>query len=337
MHTTKIMGELRPVNTVTTTSPVVRDEAAHYTPSGRRVPAADVYARRVARESENWLVFATERTRMRPDTLVRKALDACAFTVSKEAASLAVPSKLCGVSGHQPALWAMVKESVAPWAPLDLDASSEGLAVLYGGERIGEVQPKHLAWVRPLVPFGLKLYLARVTGHEREGYRLGCNVVFGHVGSALMGLLDALGETGPGGDGSAGDGSPRPTLPSASVPRTMSGSGACPAPRHLELVVLPEREALSGDRDDVVLYRDIDGTAKASVPHVARHSPTGIEWGYRGSGPSDLARSVLISLFDEATADKLYRRFCEQVVARVPAAGGVIRARDVRRWVDAQL
>ena len=294
------MGELRPVNTVTTTSPVVRDEAAHYTPSGPRVPAADVYARRIARESENWLVFATERTRMRPDTLVRKALDACAFTVSKEAASLAVPSKLCGVSGHQPALWAMVKESVAPWAPLDLDASSEGLAVLYGGEPIGEVQPKHLAGSAPWSRSGSKLYLARVTGHEKEGYTLGVNVVFGHVGDGADGLLDALGETGPGGDGSVGDGSSKPALPVPSSSSNRSGRSGRDTSRPLRLVVLPEREALTGDRDDVVLYRDIDGTAKASVPHVARHSPTGINWGYRGSGPSDLARSVLISLYRRA-------------------------------------
>ncbi|PAP78596.1 hypothetical protein BSZ37_00820 [Rubrivirga marina] len=85
-----------------------------------------------------------------------------------------------------------------------------------------------------------------------------------------------------------------------------------------------------------MLYRRIDGTAHASVPHAPRHSPTGIEWGYCGSGPADLARSVLLALTDEPTAERLYQAFKADVVARVPRAGGVLRAADVRVWVAAQ-
>lgn len=29
------------------------------------------------------------------------------------------------------------------------------------------------------------------------------------------------------------------------------------------------------------------------LPHVVRHSPTGFEWGYPGSGPADLALSIV--------------------------------------------
>jgi hypothetical protein len=32
------------------------------------------------------------------------------------------------------------------------------------------------------------------------------------------------------------------------------------------------------------------------LTHVVRHSPTGMEWGYLGSGPADLARSLLIDV-----------------------------------------
>ncbi len=87
------------------------------------------------------------------------------------------------------------------------------------------------------------------------------------------------------------------------------------------------------DPDDVVLYRAIDGTACATVRHVVRHSPTGIEWGYSGSGPADLAWSVLLALADEGTADRLYQRFRAEVVSRIPHAGGVLRAAEVRDWV----
>jgi hypothetical protein len=45
---------------------------------------------------------------------------------------------------------------------------------------------------------------------------------------------------------------------------------------------------------DIVCRRDPDGTKHFNVPrrHV-HHSPTGWEWGYGGSGPSDFALNVL--------------------------------------------
>ena len=100
--------------------------------------------------------------------------------------------------------------------------------------------------------------------------------------------------------------------------------------------IRPEHEALTADPDDVVLYRRLDGSAHATVDHVVRHSPTGIDWGRRGSGPADLALSVLHRLADPHCAEALYQRFEVEVVARVPSPGGLIRAADVRAWVAAQ-
>jgi Family of unknown function (DUF6166) len=42
-----------------------------------------------------------------------------------------------------------------------------------------------------------------------------------------------------------------------------------------------------------------DGQTLGLLPHVARHSPTGFGWGYQGSGPADLARSLLIAVLAE--------------------------------------
>lgn len=39
-----------------------------------------------------------------------------------------------------------------------------------------------------------------------------------------------------------------------------------------------------------------DGALRANVPHVRYHSPSGYECGYAGSGPADLALSVLHAL-----------------------------------------
>ncbi|MDT0631944.1 DUF6166 domain-containing protein [Rubrivirga litoralis] len=298
------------------------------TQAGTHIPAADVHARQIAREAERWLAFATERTRMKPGTLTAKALGACAFSVQKQASSLAVPSKLTGTSRHQPRLRALANDPEARWAALDLDAVEDGLRASHGGAPLGLVQTKHLGWVRPLIPFGLTVYLSRVTGTGNPAaagggsYRLGCNVAFGHVGEALRRLADGA----SGGDGA----STAPSVDGRSPLRLVVPSEARP----IGVPVRPEYEALTGDAEDVVLWRTLEGKAHASVPHAARHSPTGIEWGYGGSGPADLALSVLLALTDEQTANTLYHRFKHEVVAAVPDEGGVLRAADVRRWVQ---
>ena len=299
------------------------------THAGTRIPRADLRARQIARQAGRWRTHAGDRSRMRPETLDAKALDACAFSVHHGAASFAVPSKLVGTSRHQPALRALP----AGWVALDLDARGDRLVVSHGGRPLGQVQPKHVAWVRPLVAFGLRVYLARVTGGTEAGYRLGCNVAFGHVGAALAGLAGAaipLGTTARSAQpasASGGDGAPAARSPLRLV--VPQPGGTCDA----RVPVCPEHQALTGDPGDVVLWRTPQGEARASVPHVPRHSPTGIEWGYRGSGPADLARSVLLALADEPTADALYHRFKAEVVAAVPETGGVLRAADVRAWV----
>jgi hypothetical protein len=43
-----------------------------------------------------------------------------------------------------------------------------------------------------------------------------------------------------------------------------------------------------------------DGTVVGTLRHVVRHSPTGYTWGYAGSGPADLARSLLIAALGDA-------------------------------------
>lgn len=237
-------------------APTVHDDGAHYTESGMRVPAAEVHACRIAREAGQWLAFATERTRMAPATLIRKALDATAFSVQRRASSFAVPSKLVGTSKHQRTLWALVRDPAAPWATLEVEATADGLLASCDGEPLGLVQSKHLGWVRPLVPFGLTVHLARVTGSDYDGYTLGANVAFGHVGSALGGLLDALGQSGDGGD-LGGDGAPSGPVPPLEVsptPEVSAGDGAAQeaspaapepsagerAPSPLRLVVRPD-------------------------------------------------------------------------------------------------
>lgn len=298
-----------------------------WTSAGTRIPESDIRTRQIARQAGHWRAFAGDRSRMRPDTLDTKVLDACAFSVHHGASSFAVPSKLVGTSRHQRSLRVLSRDP-ASWLALDLDDRGDYLVVSHGGRVLGRVQPKHCPWVRPLIPFGLALYLSRVTGRGEGGYRLGCNVVFGHVGEALLGLAGVVG----GGDGASTTPSVDGRSPLRLVVPGDTRVQATPDP--IRIPVLPESQALTGDPEDVVLWRTLEGEAHASVPHAARHSPTGIEWGYGGSGPADLARSILFALTDERTANALTHRFLREVVAAIPEAGGVLRAADVRAWVE---
>lgn len=309
------------------------DDGDVLTEAGTCIPAAEVRARRIAREAERWRAFAAERTRMRTNTLTAKALSACAFSVHHGVQSLAVPSKLVGTSRHQTVLREIARDAGAPWEPLDLDVTPDETCAFYRGELVGEVQPKHAGWVRPLVPFGLVVRLTRVTGTGRDGYRLGCNVAFTGVGKALLRLADAASDP-------SGDGVPTASSVDARSLLRLVVPGEVrhePVGVSAEVPVLPEHEALTGDAEDVVLWRTLEGEAHASVSHIVRHSPTGIEWGYGGSGPADLAFSVLLALTDEPAANALYHRFKHEVVTAVPEEGGVLRAADVRRWVERAL
>src|SRR3990172_11008959 len=55
--------------------------------------------------------------------------------------------------------------------------------------------------------------------------------------------------------------------------------------------------------DGVHCYIALDDTSTALLPHRVRHSPDGFEYGYSGSGPSDLARSIVAHFYAVTDAD----------------------------------
>jgi hypothetical protein len=70
------------------------------------------------------------------------------------------------------------------------------------------------------------------------------------------------------------------------------------------------------------------------LPHVVHHSPTGYEWGYCGSGPADLARSILANYFGKTQlwfVDNFYQLFKEAFVARF-GDEWFIRGCDIDQW-----
>jgi hypothetical protein len=64
------------------------------------------------------------------------------------------------------------------------------------------------------------------------------------------------------------------------------------------------------------------------------HSPTGLEWGYGGSGPAQLTLAILAEhLGDDAMAVRLHQAFNWSVIAKFNRAGGRLSSGDIDRWL----
>jgi len=69
-----------------------------------------------------------------------------------------------------------------------------------------------------------------------------------------------------------------------------------------------------------------------SLKHQVRHSPTGFEWGYLGSGPADLARSILWDFLGKEPHQELYMAFKGRFVAEM-GNEWEITSEDIRIWI----
>ena len=86
---------------------------------------------------------------------------------------------------------------------------------------------------------------------------------------------------------------------------------------------------------DIICRRDDDGTHVNIDQKIIRHSPTGFEWGYAGSGPADLALNILAEFIgrDRAEANGLYELFKTEFILPMPHEGGIITAIAIERWI----
>jgi hypothetical protein len=96
-----------------------------------------------------------------------------------------------------------------------------------------------------------------------------------------------------------------------------------------------------------------DDASEALLPHVVHHSPTGFEWGYQGSGPADLALSILAYTLGETTtlstwiraggdplvtpfeSWRLHQPFNREVVAKLDRDGWTLPVEIVVAWLVA--
>ncbi len=101
---------------------------------------------------------------------------------------------------------------------------------------------------------------------------------------------------------------------------------------------------------DIICRRDAEGLHFNIFQVFAHHSPSGMEWGYGGSGPADFALNVMamftnhlegprdLLLFDgrkiSSLAWNLHQRFKFAFIAALPSEGGTIKGDDIREWVE---
>lgn len=91
--------------------------------------------------------------------------------------------------------------------------------------------------------------------------------------------------------------------------------------------------------DFLSFWRDAGGNPHTSIDDIheraVHHSPDGYEWGYGGSGPSDLALNLLLwrtgeTRFADAHAQDLKREF----LVGLPREGGIIGLSELDAWID---
>ena len=85
---------------------------------------------------------------------------------------------------------------------------------------------------------------------------------------------------------------------------------------------------MHGVRADVVE----DGIS-SRLKHIVRHSPTGLEFGYGGSGPADTALSILTDLLGLKVADAYYQHFKFDFIAGARENVLTITEQQIRAWL----
>lgn len=87
---------------------------------------------------------------------------------------------------------------------------------------------------------------------------------------------------------------------------------------------------------DLVVKRDRNGVKYICIPHMVEyHSSTGMEWGYSGSGPAELALNTLFFFTkDRDFSFRHHQAFKTEFVEGLPKDGGRIPGELIRAWID---
>lgn len=89
-----------------------------------------------------------------------------------------------------------------------------------------------------------------------------------------------------------------------------------------------------GIRTDQSCTVTVNGTPLTLRHDLRNHSPTGPEWGYAGSGPTQLALALLAEApDDDELAQDHYQKFKFQIVAGLDREQWILTQAEIRCWI----
>jgi len=83
--------------------------------------------------------------------------------------------------------------------------------------------------------------------------------------------------------------------------------------------------------ENIDIFVKEDGKIK-KLAHIVRHSPTGFQFGYGGSGPADTALSILTDCVGADVANAFYQKFKSEFVASW-GDSFEITAKEIKDWL----
>ena len=89
---------------------------------------------------------------------------------------------------------------------------------------------------------------------------------------------------------------------------------------------------------DTAVTMTVDGNTRDLPSHlgVYRHSPSGFEWGYLGSGPAQLALALCVEVVGPARALRIHQAVKERLVAPLDGDDWVLTSHQVLQVVEAE-
>ena len=110
-----------------------------------------------------------------------------------------------------------------------------------------------------------------------------------------------------------------------------SGGQTSIMPEDPDVIMIP----FSGN----VVCRREGGKKYMNIPQtIIQHSPTGLEWGYGGSGPADFALNVLFFFSkNKSFSEQHHQDFKREFIATLPEAGGEINGEVIKAWISQRL
>ena len=90
-----------------------------------------------------------------------------------------------------------------------------------------------------------------------------------------------------------------------------------------------------GRREGYVAEVTVDGKPLNPRLDLWNHSPSGLEWGYAGSGPAQLALALLADhLTDDREAVRLHQQFKRAIVAWLPFQSWMLTSLEIQQALE---